>query len=166
MKKMYMILAIFFATYIALPHANAQVDREVRHTYELFKPAFWKTKTPKSIPLPKKINLTKSGLKHVEERHIGYTHRDWRHKSKWTVNKADIKTIARDIFRHPNRIIRDGRNNNFIYEKVLKKIVGIDSEGNKLKKARVVIKKNGDLVTAFPELEFKKVGSKDIILRG
>ncbi|MDC9590822.1 hypothetical protein PSI23_16395 [Xenorhabdus sp. XENO-10] len=49
---------------------------------------------------------------------------------------------------------------------MLKRRVGIDLEGNKLNKARVVTKPNGDLVTVFPELKFKELSSKDIILRG
>jgi hypothetical protein len=38
---------------------------------------------------PNKINLTKAGVKHVKNRHVG-NKIGWEHKSKWTLNNAEI----------------------------------------------------------------------------
>nr|WP_268872538.1 RHS repeat-associated core domain-containing protein [Yersinia nurmii] len=75
---------------------------------------------------PKKINLTKDGVQHVKDRHVGNVP-GWSHKSKWTLNSADVKSTIRDVFRKPDRVIRDG--DRFIYEKTLKRDVGITPEG-------------------------------------
>ena len=109
---------------------------------------------------PKKINLTKDGVSHVKDRHVGNV-AGWAHKSKWTLNNADVKTTIRDVFRNPDRITRDG--DRFIYEKVLKKDIGITPEGVPLNKGRVVTESNGDLVTAFPQSTFRDLKSTDTI---
>ncbi|WP_240043030.1 RHS repeat-associated core domain-containing protein [Photorhabdus luminescens] len=109
---------------------------------------------------PKKINLTKDGVQHVKDRHVGNVP-GWSHKSKWTLNNADIKSTIRDVFRKPDRIIRDG--DRFIYEKTLKKNVGITPEDEILNKVRIVTESNGDLVTAFPQSVFKDLKPTDVI---
>ncbi|WP_332009639.1 RHS repeat-associated core domain-containing protein, partial [Photorhabdus akhurstii] len=109
---------------------------------------------------PDKINLTKDGVKHVKDRHVGDV-KGWSHKSKWTLNNADVKSTIRDVFRKPDRIIRDG--DRFIYEKTLKRNVGITPEGEILNKVRVVTESNGDLVTAFPQSVFKDLKPTDVI---
>ncbi len=48
----------------------------------------------------------------------------------------DVKTTIIDVFCNPDRITRDG--DRFIYEKVLKKDIGITPEGVPLNKVRVV----------------------------
>ncbi len=85
----------------------------------------------------------------------------WSHKSKWTLNNADVKTTIRDVFRNPDRITRDG--DRFIYEKVLKKDIGITPEGVPLNKVRVVTESNGGLVAAFPQSTFRDLKSTDTI---
>ncbi|CDH07611.1 hypothetical protein XBO1_440005 [Xenorhabdus bovienii str. oregonense] len=109
---------------------------------------------------PKKINLTKDGVQHVKDRHVGNVP-GWSHKSKWALNNADVKSTIRDVFRKPDRIIRDG--DRFIYEKTLKRDVGITPEGEVLNKVRVVTESNGDLVTAFPQSVFKDLKPTDVI---
>ncbi|CAQ83030.1 conserved hypothetical protein [Photorhabdus asymbiotica] len=59
------------------------------------------------------------------------------------------------------RVIRDG--DRFIYEKTLKRDVGITPEGEMLNKVRVVTESNGDLVTAFPQSVFKDLKPTDVI---
>ncbi|QRY77897.1 RHS repeat protein [Pseudomonas sp. PDNC002] len=112
--------------------------------------------------LPEKINLASDGVQHVKERHVGQA-LGWEHKSKWTVNNAEWKSIARDTFRNPDRIIRDG--DRFIYEKILpNKIIGASPDGINLNKVRVVVESNGDLVTAFPQAVFKDLKDTDKLI--
>ncbi|UOO99793.1 RHS repeat-associated core domain-containing protein [Snodgrassella alvi] len=111
---------------------------------------------------PNKINLTKAGVKHVKNRHVG-NKIGWEHKSKWTLNNAEMKSTVRNVFRKPDRIIKDG--DRFIYEKTMpNKIVGVTPEGTNLNKARVVVESNGDLVTAFPQEVFKDMKVTDILI--
>lgn len=115
----------------------------------------------KEIPLPSTIDL-KSGSDHVLERHVG-NNPDWEHKSKWSGNKSDWKTIARDTFRNPERVVQSG--DRFIYEKTYKKPIGVDSDGiTPLYKSRVVVEANGKMVTAFPESEFKELADHEKII--
>jgi len=109
---------------------------------------------------PKKINLTKDGVQHVKDRHVGNVD-GWSHKSKWTLNNADVKSTIRDVFRNPDRITLDGER--FIYEKVMKRDVGITPEGEVLNKVRGVTESNGDLVTSFPQNVFRDLKQTDVI---
>ncbi|WP_242499360.1 hypothetical protein [Flavobacterium sp. 140616W15] len=101
---------------------------------------------------PKKLSLTEEGKHHVIDRHWG-SHPDWSHKSKWVGNRAEWKTKSRKTFKNPDRISRDG--NRYIYEKEFKKPIGKDALGNDLFKSRVVTEANGDLVTSFPQADWK-----------
>ncbi|WP_420497523.1 RHS repeat-associated core domain-containing protein [Xenorhabdus griffiniae] len=109
---------------------------------------------------PKKINLTKDGVQHVKDRHVGNVD-GWSHKSKWTLNNADVKSTIRDVFRNPDRITRDG--DRFIYEKVMKRDVGITPEEEILNKVRVVTESNGDFVISFPQSVFRDLKPIDVI---
>ena len=101
---------------------------------------------------PVQIKFDAEGVSHVKDRHTG-TSPDWDNKSKWTVSNADWKTTARDTFRNPDKISRDG--DRFVYEKSYTNPVGIDANGNSLYKVRVVTEKDGTLVTAFPQLNWR-----------
>jgi RHS repeat-associated protein len=101
---------------------------------------------------PSKINLTKDGVKHVKDRHVG-NKEGWEHKSKWTESNADWKSKTRETFRNPDKVSKDGYR--FVYEKEFKKPIGIDSNGNELNKVRVITESNGDLVTSFPQMNWK-----------
>jgi len=101
---------------------------------------------------PKKVNLTQEGVRHVKDRHIG-NKPGWEHKSKWTARNGEWKAKARDTFRNPDKMSRDG--DRYIYEKEYKKPIGKDKDGNDLFKVRVVTEENGDLVTTFPQAEWK-----------
>lgn len=117
---------------------------------------------PRTPSPPQNIKLTREGVEHVNERHIG-NGSGWGHKSKWTLGRADWKTTARDVFRNPDRIIRDG--DRFIYEKTLrKKTIGRTPEGVNLNKVRVIVEYNGDLVTAFPQEELKILSASDVLI--
>lgn len=43
----------------------------------------------------------------------------------------------------------------FVYEKQFNKVMGVDANGNNLYKVRVVVDKNGYLVTSFPQADWK-----------
>lgn len=101
---------------------------------------------------PKKVNFTAEGVSHVKDRHIG-NHPDWTHKSKWTVQGGEWRAKARDTFRNPDRVSRDGTR--YVFEKEYKKPVGVDRDGNDIFKVRVVTEENGDLVTTFPQTDWK-----------
>ncbi|WP_308455370.1 RHS repeat-associated core domain-containing protein, partial [Pectobacterium odoriferum] len=112
-------------------------------------------------PLPSKVNLTRDGVQHVKDRHVG-NKIGWDHKSKWTIGNAEWKSTVRNVFRNPDRITRDG--SRFVYEKTLPRTVGRTPEGEALTKVRVVVESNGDLVTAFPQSVFRDVKTIDLIL--
>ncbi|MDY4374566.1 RHS repeat-associated core domain-containing protein, partial [Pectobacterium carotovorum] len=112
-------------------------------------------------PLPSKVNLTRDGVQHVKDRHVG-NKIGWDHKSKWTIGNAEWKSTVRNVFRNPDRITRDG--SRFVYEKTLPRTVGRTPEGEALTKVRVVVESNGDLVTAFPQSVFRDVKTTDLIL--
>jgi RHS repeat-associated protein len=101
---------------------------------------------------PKKVNLTNEGVRHVKDRHIG-NKPGWEHKSKWTARNGEWKAKARDTFRNPDKVSRDG--DRYVYEKEYKKPIGKDKDGNDLYKVRVVTEENGDLVTTFPQADWK-----------
>ena len=104
--------------------------------------------------IPVSIQLTPEGVDHVKDRHVG-NNDGWDHKSKWTLNNADWKSAARDPFRNPDRVSYDEYYNRYIFEKEYKYQVGISPAGESLEKVRVIIEENGDLVTTFPQKEFK-----------
>ncbi|CAE1147371.1 hypothetical protein [Serratia sp. Tan611] len=111
---------------------------------------------------PKNIKLTKDGVKHVKERHVG-NKLGWEHKSKWTMSNGEWKSTVRSVFRNPDRIIKDGER--FIYEKTIKnKKIGITPEGVELNKVRVVVESNGDLVTEFPQEIFREIKPNDSVV--
>ncbi|MFP1813209.1 RHS repeat-associated core domain-containing protein, partial [Lonsdalea quercina] len=112
-------------------------------------------------PLPSKVNLTRDGVQHVKDRHVG-NKIGWGHKSKWTIGNAEWKSTVRNVFRNPDRITRDG--SRLVYEKTLLRTVGRTPEGEALTKVRVVVESNGDLVTAFPQSVFRDVKITDLIL--
>ncbi|MFV0478357.1 MAG: polymorphic toxin-type HINT domain-containing protein, partial [Parahaliea sp.] len=102
---------------------------------------------------PARILLSRKGVQHVKERHVG-NKQGWEHKSKWSVSNAEWKSISRDTFRNPDRVSRDGQR--FVYEKNYHpKVMGVAQDGTPLYKVRVVVESNGDLVTAFPQEVFK-----------
>ncbi|MCA0753723.1 Hint domain-containing protein [Paenibacillus sp. N4] len=101
---------------------------------------------------PGKVNFTGDGVKHVKDRHIG-NKSGWEHKSKWTVTGGHWRTYSRATIKNPDRISMDG--DRFVYEKVFNKVMGVDANGNNLYKVRVVVDKNGNLVTAFPQAAWK-----------
>ncbi|SCC12770.1 RHS repeat-associated core domain-containing protein [Kosakonia oryzendophytica] len=111
--------------------------------------------------LPSKVNLTRGGVQHVKERHVG-NKIGWEHKNKWVIGNAEWKSTVRHVFRNPDRITRDG--SRFVYEKTLSKAVGRTPEGEVLTKVRVVVESNGDLVTAFPQSVFRDAKITDMIL--
>ncbi|MFC4075487.1 DUF4244 domain-containing protein [Salinithrix halophila] len=106
---------------------------------------------PKDPKRPKKITFSSESNKHVEDRHVNKN--KWTHKSKWTVSGGDWRTYSRDTFRKPDRVTQDG--DRFIYEKEYKQPLGVDPNGEKLYKVRVVVEKDGEVVTAFPQKDWK-----------
>lgn len=114
----------------------------------------------KEVPLPPTIDL-KPGTEHVLERLVG-VEEDWAHKSKWTGNKSEWKTTARDTFKNPDRVVQSG--DRFIYEKTYKKSIVLDADGTtSLYKSSVVVEADGKLVTAFPQKEFKELADHEKI---
>jgi RHS repeat-associated protein len=101
---------------------------------------------------PSKIKLTSDGVQHVKDRHIG-NKAGWEHKSKWTTMNGEWKTKTRQTFRKPDRVSRDG--DRWVFEKEFKDPVGIDRDGNSLYKVRVITESQGDLVTSFPQMDWK-----------
>ncbi|MGG3235313.1 DNRLRE domain-containing protein [Priestia flexa] len=107
----------------------------------------------KSKNLPNKLTITKSGEKHVKERHIRQK-AEYKHKSRWTVTGGQWKTYARDTFKKYKKVTR--QTDGYIrYEKKYSKNIGVDKNGKKLKYVRVVVDKNGNLITAFPADSYK-----------
>ena len=103
--------------------------------------------------LPELIKLTDDGISHVKDRHVAGNNPYWEHKSKWTINNAEWKSVTRDVFRNPDKVSYDG--NRIIFEKDIGKKVGVSSNGDALTKVRVVTESDGSLVTSFPQKEFK-----------
>lgn len=101
---------------------------------------------------PKTINFSKESNRHVDQRHIG-NKPGWEHKSKWTVKSGEWRTYTRKTFRDYDRISKDG--DRFVFEKEFKHPIGVDKNGDKLYKVRVVVEKDGEVVTAFPQKDWK-----------
>ncbi|CAH1223239.1 hypothetical protein PAECIP111893_04938 [Paenibacillus plantiphilus] len=101
---------------------------------------------------PGKVVFTGDGVKHVEQRHIGNVS-GWENKSKWTVTGGYWRTYSRDTIKSADRVSMDG--DRFVYEKQFNKVMGVDANGNNLYKVRVVVDKNGYLVTSFPQADWK-----------
>lgn len=111
-----------------------------------------KDKKGKNKP-PTKITFSSESKKHVNDRHIG-NKPGWEHKSKWTVDGGQWVTYSRTTFRKPDRFSKDG--DRFIYEKEFKEPVGVDPKtGEELYKVRVVVEADGEVVTAFPQKDWK-----------
>jgi RHS repeat-associated protein len=105
-----------------------------------------------SCQKPDKLKFSAEGVSHVKKRHIS-SHPDWEHKSKWTVKNGGWRAKTRDTFKNPDKVTRDG--DRFIFQKEYKNPVGIDRDGNSLYKVRVVTEKDGEIVTSFPQLDWK-----------
>ncbi len=109
---------------------------------------------------PTKLKLSRKGVAHIKEGHVG-NRPGKAHKSKWTVSNAEWKKTARNVFRNPDRIVKSG--DRYIYEKDYKgKVFGVDPDGAPLSKVRVVVEKNGDIVTSFPQKDFKPLERGEI----
>ncbi|SDW87413.1 Protein of unknown function [Marininema mesophilum] len=105
----------------------------------------------KKVKPPNKIIFSRKSNRHVEERHMG--NKKFPYKSKWTISGGQWRTYSRNTFRKPDRVTKDG--DRFIYEKEYKEPLGVDEDGSKLYKIRVVVNKNGEVVTSFPQKKWK-----------
>ncbi|MFD1427926.1 hypothetical protein JOD24_002248 [Kroppenstedtia sanguinis] len=102
---------------------------------------------------PTKVTFSADSKKHVRDRHVG-NKPGWEHKSKWTVSGGEWVTYSRKTFRKPDKVSKDG--DRFVYEKEFSDPIGVDANGDKLYKVRVVVEKDGEVVTSFPQKDWKK----------